>query len=185
LKSQTVTSKPGVLVERIERKILLIRGQKVMLDADLAELYGVTTKALNQAVKRNSERFPPDFMFRLNRREKDEVVTKCDHLRKLKFSPVLPNGFTEHGAVMLASILSSAVAVQASIQVVRAFIRLREILATHKDLATKLAELETRINAHDEEITALFDAIRGLMAPPEKTKRRIGFQMPETKRVKT
>jgi len=159
----------------IESRISLIRGQKVMLDADLASLYGVTTKRLNEQVKRNRNRFPLDFMFRLTIEEKAEVVAKCDHLRNLKFSPALPFAFTEHGAVMLASVLNSPVAVQASIQVVRAFIRLREVLATHKELATKLAELETRIEAHDENITALFEAIRQLMVPPERARKPIGF----------
>jgi len=146
-----------------------------MLDADLAEVYGTTTKALNQAVKRNRERFPAEFMFQLTRREKDEVVTNCDHLRKLKYSPNFPFAFTEYGAVMLASVLNSPIAVQASIAVVRAFIRLREILATHKELARKLKELENRIEGHDEEITALFDAIRELMESPEKPSKQIGF----------
>jgi len=146
-----------------------------MLDADLAEVYGTTTKALNQAVKRNRERFPAEFMFQLTRREKDEVVTNCDHLRKLKYSPNFPFAFTEYGAVMLASVLNSPIAVQASIVVVRAFIRLREILSTHKELARKLKELENRIEGHDEEITALFDAIRELMESPEKPSKQIGF----------
>src|SRR5215475_3025437 len=131
-----------VPVEGIESRILLVRGQKVMLDSDLADVYGTTTKALNQAVKRNRRRFPADFMFQLTAQEKEEVVTNCDHLRRLKYSPALPHAFTEHGALMLASILNSATAVQASIAVVRAFIRLREILATHTELAGKLAELE-------------------------------------------
>lgn len=161
-----------VPVERIETRILLIRGHKVMLDADLAAVYGTTTKALNQAVKRNADRFPPDFMFQLTRREKNEVVTNCDHLQKLKFSPALPYAFTEHGAVMLASVLNSPVAVQASIQVVRAFIHLREILATHKELARKLAELEQK---YDKQFKVVFDAIRELMAPPKKEQKQIGF----------
>jgi hypothetical protein len=162
-------------IERMDSRILLIRGYRVMLDADLAEIYGTTTKALNQAVKRNRERFPAEFMFQLNRREKDEVVTNCDHLRRLKYSPNLPFAFTEYGAVMLASVLNSPVAVQASIAVVRAFIRLREILAAHKELARKLAQLEERIEGHDEEIVAIFEAIRELMAPPDKPGKRIGF----------
>lgn len=161
-------TKSGAIVpiERVDSRILLLRGHRVMLDADLAEIYGTTTKALNQAVKRNRERFPAEFMFQLNRPEKDEVVTKRDHLRRLKYSPNLPFAFTEHGAVMLASVLNSSVAVQASIAVVRAFIRLREILTTRKELARKLDELEERIEAHDEEITAIFEAIRELMQPP-------------------
>jgi hypothetical protein len=165
------------VVQQIDSRILLIRGHRVMLDADLAEVYGTTTKALNQAVKRNRERFPAEFMFQLTRREKDEVVTNCDHLRKLKYSPNFPFAFTEYGAVMLASVLNSPIAVQASIAVVRAFIRLREILAAHKELARKLKELENRIEGHDEEITALFDAIRELMDSPEKPSKQIGFHV--------
>src|SRR3970040_1264518 len=105
----------------VERRILSIRGQRVMLDADLAVLYGVSTRVLNQAVKRNRERFPEDFMFRLTVAEKAEVITNCDHLRPLRFSPALPYAFTEHGAIMLASVLNTPIAVQASVQVVRAF----------------------------------------------------------------
>ncbi len=161
-----------VPMERIERTIFVIRGQKVMLDADLAELYGVLTKVLNQAVKRNKERFPVDFMFQLTKEEKDEVVTNCDHLKRLKFSPTLPHAFTEHGAIMLATILNSPVAVQASIQVVRAFVKLREILATHKDLARKLNEMEKK---YDAQFKVVFDAIRQLMTPPEPKRQQIGF----------
>ncbi len=159
----------------IESRILLIRGSKVMLDSDLAELYQVSTKRLNEQVKRNRVRFPADFMFQLTAAEKAEVVANCDHLKKLKFSPVLPYAFTEHGAVMLASVLNSPVAVQASIRVVRAFVRLREVLATHKELARKLTELEQRIETHDDHIIALFEAIRQLTSLPERPRRRIGF----------
>jgi phage regulator Rha-like protein len=113
-----------------------------MLDADLAALYRIPTKALKQAVKRNIDRFPSDFMFELTEEEKNEVVTNCDHLAKLKFSSYLPYAFTEHGALMLANVLNSRKAVQASVQIVRTFIRLRELLATHKDLARKLEEME-------------------------------------------
>ncbi|MGH9793788.1 MAG: ORF6N domain-containing protein [Candidatus Acidiferrales bacterium] len=172
-RARTAEATLALAPERIEQRILWIRGQKVMLDADLAVLYGTTTKALNQAVKRNVDRFPGDFMFRLNRQEKHEVVTNCDHLRRLKYAPTLPYAFTEHGAVMLASVLNSAVAVQASIQVVRAFIRLREILATHKELARKLAELEQK---YDKQFKVVFDAIRELMTPPRKPLRPIGFR---------
>lgn len=147
-----------------------------MLDADLAELYGAATKVLNQAVKRNRKRFPEDFMFRLTQKEKGEVVTNCDHLRRLKYSPTLPCAFTEHGAVMLANVLSSPRAVQVSIQIVRAFVRLRLLLSSHRELAAKLAELERRLEGHDVRIQSLFDAIRQLMAPPDPPRRRIGFQ---------
>jgi phage regulator Rha-like protein len=162
--------------ERIEQTILLIRGHKVMLDTDLAELYGVSTKVLNQAVKRNNDRFPKDFIFRLTKREKLEVVTNCDHLRKLKFSTAKPFAFTEHGAVMVASVLNSKRAVEMSIYVVRAFVELREMLGTHRALSKKLAELEQQVESHDSHIRSLFDAIRQLMEPPPSKSRRIGFK---------
>ena len=146
-----------------------------MLDADLAQLYGVTTKRLNEQVKRNRDRFPEDFMFRLTAPEKAEVVANCDHLQRLKFSPVLPHAFTEHGAIMLASALNSRRAIEVSVYVVRAFVRLRGILATHKELAQKLGELERKIQGHDEHIRSLFEAIRQLMAPPERPRKPIGF----------
>jgi len=161
---------------RIEERILVIRGRRVMLDADLAQLYGVKTKALNQAVRRNASRFPPDFMFRLSRAEKKEVVTVCDHLRGLRFSPVLPRAFTEHGAIMAAIVLNSERAVRVSVFVVRVFVRLRQALAAHRELARKLAALEGRLDRHDEEIAALLEAIREWMAPPPAPRRgRIGF----------
>jgi hypothetical protein len=142
-----------------------------MLDADLAILYGVSTKRLNEQVKRNRDRFPADFMFQLTEDEKTEVVANCDHLKRLKFSPNLPYAFTEHGAIMLATVLSSPVAVQASIQVVRAFVKLRQILSANKELAHKLSLLERKIEKHDGEIKAIFGAIRQLMAPPEINKK--------------
>ena len=160
---------------RIESRILLIRDHKVMLDSDLAELYQVRTKRLNEQVKRNKNRFPADFMFKLTAREKAELVANCDRLRRLKFSTTLPYAFTEHGAVMVASVLNTPRAIEISVYVVRAFVKLREVLSTHKKLALKLAELEKRIEAHDEDITGLFEAIRQLMEPPEKPKKRIGF----------
>jgi hypothetical protein len=147
-----------------------------MLDTDLADLYGVPTKALNQAVKRNRHRFPTDFMFRLTEDEKAEVVTICDHLQKLKFSPVLPYAFTEHGAVMLASVLNSKKAVQVSVYVVRAFVKLRQILSSHPEVAKKISELERTMASHDVRIQALFEAIRRLMAEPASKRPSIGFQ---------
>lgn len=160
--------------ERIERGIFVIRGLRVMLDADLAELYGVPTKALNQAVKRNAERFPADFMFQLNEAEKQQVVTTCDHLRKLKFSPNLPYAFTEHGAVMLASVLNSPTAVQASLHVVRAFVRLRQLLASHAELAKRVEALEKK---YDRRFRVVFDAVKLLMEPDrKKSARKIGFE---------
>ena len=168
-------SKTPVPVEVVAHRILLVRGEKVMLDADLAELYGVPTKALNQAVKRNMERFPADFMFQLSKPEKDEVVTNCDHLAKLKFSRTLPFAFTEHGALMLGNVLKSNRAIEVSLLVVRTFVQLREMLSTHKELAVKLEALERKIGSHDQAIAGLIDAIRQLMAPPEGGKRPIGF----------
>lgn len=165
-------------VEMIERKILLIRGEKVMLDADLAALYGVTTKRLNEQVKRNRERFPNDLMIQLTEEEKAEVVANCDHLKRLKFSPALPYAFTEHGAIMLASVLNSPIAVQTSVLVVRAFAKLREMLATHKDLAKKLDGMEKK---YDMQFKVVFDAIRELMRPPEPKRRKIEFRREEGK----
>lgn len=169
--------------ENIDDKIFLIRGQRVMADTDLAKLYNVSTKALNQAVKRNKGRFPSDFMFVLTKEEKDELVTNCDHLKNLKYSSSLPKVFTEHGAIMLASVLNSQRAVEASIYVVKAFIRLREILITHKELAVKLRELELKLETHDEQIAAVLEAINLLLTSPEKPKKRIGFTV-EEKRIK-
>lgn len=165
-----------VNLEDVERTILTIRGHKVILDTDLARLYGVSTKRLNQQVRRNSDRFPKDFLFQLTAEEKSEVVANCDHLSNLKFSPVLPLAFTEHGAIMAASVLNTQQAIKASIFVVRAFVRLREILATHRRLARKLKELEDRLGEHDEQIQIIFEAIQQLMSPPDKPPRKIGFE---------
>jgi len=168
-----------VPVQQVEKTILLIRGQRVILDADLAKLYGVSTKRLNEQVKRNRRRFPDDFMFELTAEEKSEVVANCDHLSRLKFSRTLPYAFGEHGAIMAASVLNTPRAIEASIFVVRAFVKLREVLATHKELAEKFAELETRIKDHDEKIEAIFEAIRQLMMPPERPRKKIGFEIKE------
>lgn len=160
-------------VNGIASRILLVRGQRVLIDADLASLYGVTTKVLNQAVKRNAERFPDDFAFRLTAGEKQVVVTNRDHLRRLRFSSTLPYAFTEHGAIMAANVLNSPAAVRASVQVVRAFVQLRDMIASHRALAKRLDELEAR---YDRQFKVVFDAIRELMTPPEpKPRRRIGF----------
>lgn len=161
---------------RIEQTILELRDQRVMPDADLALLYGVTTKRLNEQVKRNKHRFPGDFVFQLTSREKDEVVANCDHLKKLKYSPATPYAFTEHGAVMVASVLNSRRAVEVSIYVVRAFVKLREMLGTHSTLARKLTELERTVGRHDGHIKTLFEAIRQLIEPTVPKSRRIGFK---------
>jgi hypothetical protein len=150
----------------------LIRGHRVMLDADLAEVYGVTTKAFNQAIKRNAERFPEDFVFRLSAEEKRELVTNCDRFARLKHSTVVPLVFTEHGAIMAAFVLNSPRAIEASVYVVRAFVKMREVLATHKELARRLNEMEGK---YDRQFKVVFDAIRALMEPPVKPRRRIGY----------
>lgn len=168
-----------VPVERIEKAILFIRGQKVMLDRDLAELYGVPTGVLNQAVKRNLKRFPEDFMFQLSKEEmeswKSQLVISNPAARMSVRK--LPYAFTEQGVAMLSSVLRSDRAVEVNIAIMRAFVRLRELLATHKDLARKLADLERKLGEHDEKFQIVFEAIRRLMAPPPQPeqKRRIGF----------
>jgi hypothetical protein len=157
----------------IEPLILVVRGRRVMIDADLGALYGVPTRRLNEQVRRNVRRFPEDFCFRLAPAEKAEVVANCDHLARLKFSPSLPFAFTEHGAIMAANVLNSPRAVEMSVHVVRAFVRLREVVASHRELVRRVDELESR---YDGQFKVVFDALRGLMAPPEaKPKRKIGF----------
>ena len=168
--------KSVVPVKHIEKAILLIRGQKVMLDADLAKLYGVSTKVLNQAVKRNQRRFPADFMFRLTKHEKNELVTNCDRFQKLKHSTSLPRAFTEQGVAMLSSVLNSDRAIDVNIEIMRAFVRLRKMLAAHKDLARKLATLEKK---YDDHFKVVFEAIAELMTPPEKPRKKIGFGVKE------
>jgi hypothetical protein len=161
--------------------IYLIRGQKVMLDSDLAEIYGVTTRRLNEQVGRNSDRFPPDFGFQLTTEEFAALMSQIATSKKGRGGRrKLPWVFTEHGAIMLASVLNSPVAVEASVRVVRAFVRLREILASNRELAHKLAELERKFEGHDDAIRNLFEAIRQLLRPPEPKRRKIGFHVKET-----
>lgn len=166
-----------VPVEHIARSILVFRGQRVLLDTELATLYGVPTKALNQAVKRNAERFPEDFMFRLSRTESEalnrsRIVTGHEKHRDPRFPPY---AFTEHGAIMAATILSSPRAVEMSLYVVRAFVRLRELLLSNTALARKLDELERKYQHHDDAIRAILSAIRELMKAPQPKRRPIGF----------
>ncbi|MBN2371597.1 MAG: ORF6N domain-containing protein [Vicinamibacteria bacterium] len=144
-----------------------------MLDSDLATIYGVSTTRLNEQVKRNRGRFPDDFMFQLTAEEKAEVVANCDHLQRVKYSPTRPYAFTEHGAVMLASVLNTKVAIVASLHVVRAFVRLRAALVEHSDLARRLDELEAK---YDDQFKVVFDAIRALMTTPDVQRKRIGFR---------
>jgi phage regulator Rha-like protein len=162
--------------EVVEQRIFLIRKQRVMIDRDLAELYGVETKYLNRQVKRNIERFPEEFMFRLTSVEKNELVTICHRFKTMKHSSSMPYAFTEHGVAMLASVLKSERAVKISINIIKAFVKLRAILSTHKELAYKLKQLERKFEKHDEEIHIIFEAIRQLMSPPEKKQRKIGFK---------
>ena len=176
-------------IRSIESAIYLLRGQRVMLDSDLAAIYGVTTKRLNEQLRRNRSRFPDDFAFQLTAEEsrnlksqiatsslRSQFVTSSSHGGKRK----LPWVFTEHGALMLASVLNSQIAVQASVRVVRAFVRLREMVAANVQLAAKLEQLERRLDSHDEAIVELFAALKRLLESPEPSRRReIGFHVRE------
>ena len=165
-------------VAQIESRILFIRGQKVMLDTDLAELYGVEIRRLNEQVRRNIERFPEDFMFQLSEKEFESLRSQIATLKtgRGQHRKYPPYAFTEHGAIMAATILNTPRATEVSVYVVRAFVRLRETLAAHKGLAAKLEELERKVGAHDRAIAELIDAIRQLMTPSDpKKKRPIGF----------
>ena len=169
-------SKSVVPVGKIENRILLIRGEKVIIDADLAEFYGVPTKRLNEQVKRNKDRFPDDFMFQLYSDEKAEVVANCDHLENLKYSRALPYAFTEHGAIMAAGELNTSRAIEVSVFIVRAFVKVRQMVAGHKDLQRKIAQIERRLTDHDEKIIELVNLIKQLLNPePPPKKRRIGY----------
>jgi hypothetical protein len=193
-------SKEIVPASRVAQSIHLLRGQKVMLDFDLAALYGVPTKVLNQAVKRNRVRFPDDFMFRLTAAETSHLrsqfapssVQIFDHQknatnwsqfvtssRKHRGETYRPYAFTEQGVAMLSSVLNSARAVKVNIAIMRAFVKLRETLETNRELARKFAELEKRVGKHDEKIEAILDAIRQLMVPSSKPRREIGFHVRE------
>jgi len=160
----------------IESQIHLIRGQKVMLASDLAAVYGVETRTLNQSVKRNAERFPADFMFQLSADEADILKSQSVTSSWGGARRALPHAFTEHGAIMLASVLNSKRATEMSVYVVRAFVRLREVIAGNKELAAKIAALESKVGNQDRDIQTIFSAIRQLMAPPTTAGRRIkGF----------
>ena len=160
----------------IEPMILTMRGQRVILDADLAEICGVETKRLNGQVKRNADRFPEGFMFRLTGEEKAEVVANCDHLQKLRFSPQLPGVFTEHGAIMAASVLNSPEAVAMSVFVVRAFVQMRERLEANVQILKRIAEIDTTLLEHDQVLRMIWQSLQPLLeAPPDPPKRKIGF----------
>lgn len=163
--------------ERIERLILLIRGQKVILDRELAALYGVETRALNQAVRRNKKRFPADFMFELNREEIRNIsqIVTCSGIKHSR--SVL--AFTEQGVAMLSGILNSARAIDVNIEIMRAFVRLCGLLASQEQLTRKLLDIEEHLDDHDQKIHAIFEALRQMMNPPEKTARQIGYRAKE------
>jgi phage regulator Rha-like protein len=171
--------KPTKRIKNIEKLIYIIRDNKVMLDSDLAELYGVETRVLKQAVRRNKKRFPDDFIFELTREEImriSQIVTSS----KIKYSKSV-HAFTEQGVAMLSSVLNSERAIEVNIEIMRAFVRVREMLGAQRELASKLKELENSIQDHDEQIQTIFEAIRQLMTPSEKPKKKIGFQIKEPK----
>ena len=180
---------PGLMPKRssqlaipVESRILILRQQRVILDSDLAELYGVTAKQLNQQIKRNRDRFPTDFMFQLTAKEdqilRSQIVTSS---KKHGGRRYLPYAFTEHGAIMAATVLNSRRAVEMSVFVVRAFVRMREMLAKNRQLAAKINELDRRLEGHDTAIQDIIEAIKELMAPEGPSKRKIGFQLPAGK----
>jgi len=165
-----------VPLEIIISKIILVRGERVLLDRDLADLYDVETKALKQAVRRNIKRFPNDFMFELTKEEfehwRSQSVTSNADMMGLRYRPMV---FTEQGVAMLSSVLRSNRAIEVNIAIMRAFVQLRRAISSHKELAQKLSELEQRLEGHDEQIQVIFEAIKQLMAPPEKPGKKIGF----------
>ena len=174
-----MASKSLLPLELIEKRIYIIRSQKVMLSTQLAELYNVEVRVLVQAVKRNIDRFPSDFMFQLSKSEFEDlksqiVISSWGGARRSR-----PYAFTEQGVAMLSSILNSKKAIKVNIQIMRAFVKLREILSTHKELAQKLKELELKIDSHDQQIQAIFDVINQLITPPDPPKRKMGFTIDE------
>lgn len=171
-----------IAAERIEQSILLLRGRRVMLDADLADFYGIRTAVLKRAVRRNAGRFPPDFMMQLTFDEADMIARSRCQIGILKRGTnvkYLPYVFTQEGVAMLSSVLRSPKAVQVNVAIMRAFVRLRETLAVHRELAHRLAELERRIEGQDANIQSLFETLRQLMTPPDPPAKRIGFDVRE------
>lgn len=163
--------------EVVINKIYIVRGQKVMLDTDLAELYGVETKVLNQAVKRNAERFPKDFMFRLNKSEA-EAISRSQNvtLKQGQNIKYLPYAFTEQGVSMLSGVLNSTIAIQVHIQIIRVFTKMKEMLLTNKDILLKLEQLEKDVKTNKKDIAIIFEALKQLLNPPKEPRRRIGFK---------
>ncbi|MFZ0997470.1 MAG: ORF6N domain-containing protein [Candidatus Sulfotelmatobacter sp.] len=174
--------RPATPAVAVESRIVILRHQRVILDVDIARLYGVPVKRLNEQVKRNQERFPSDFMFQLTDRENAALRSQFATSKKTRGGRrYTPHAFTEHGAIMAATVLNSTRAVQMSVFVVRAFVRLREMLATNRRLAGKIAQLENRLDTHDSVIQDLIEAIKELMTPKPPPRRRIGFQLPPAK----
>ena len=178
-KKATIVSKP------VEQSIMMLRGQKIILDSDLAALYGVSVKRLNQQVRRNVDRFPDDFLFQLS--EEEHQVLRLQNATSNTGSGgrrYAPFAFTEHGAIMAATVLNSQRAIEMSVFVVRAFVKLREVLATHRELSVKLAELEHRMDTNDRAIQQIFNTIKKLMLPIAPVRRRIGFDPKDTPKLK-
>ena len=185
-KDKKDTQKKDIATPRIDTLILTIRNHKVILDEDLARIYGVETRRLNEQVKRNADRFPEDFIFQLTKEEYENLLQATDLKSQIAISSYghggrrkAPYAFTEYGAIMAANVLKTSKAIHMSVFVVRALIRLREMVATNRELALKLNELEQRLEDHDDKIKVIFDAIRQFMAPPEKKKNKIGFEVNE------
>jgi ORF6N domain-containing protein len=180
--AQLLSMRRGRPLFAVESRILFLRHQRVILDAHLAEIYGVTVKRLNQQVTRNRERFPPDFMFQLSAKENQALRLQIATSKKGRGGRRYPPyAFTEHGAIMAATVLNSKMAVGMSVFVVRAFVRLREMLATNRQLAAKINELERRMDGSDETLSELFGAIKELTTIKRSPRRRIGFQLPAAK----
>jgi phage regulator Rha-like protein len=176
--SENTKGKSLVPNELIASRILLIRGQKVMIDSDIAQLYGVSTTRLNEQVKRNKTRFPNNFMFELTKEEKQEVIANCDHLENLKFSPVLPKVFTEHGIMMVANVLTSERAIQVSIQIIEVFIKMREILTDNLSLKLDIEEIKKKLSNHSKNIELVFNYLDELIDKKdnEKPRKEIGYK---------
>ena len=170
--------------EIIINKIIVLRDKKVMIDRDLAELYGVTTKRLNEQVKRNLKRFPDDFMFQITKAEKEEIILQFEHLNALKFSPVLPYVLTEHGAVMLASVLNSDKAIEVNIQIVRVFTQIRQMLVDNTDLRIEIEKIKKKMDNHSKNIEVVFQYLDELLEKKEnpKPRKQIGFKFPKKKK---
>jgi hypothetical protein len=167
--------------EIIMNKILLIRGERVMIDSDLAELYGVPTKRLNEQVKRNRKRFPEHFMFELTKEEKKELVANCDHLKKLKYSSFMPNVFTHYGVLQAANILNSDRAILTGNRIIEVFVKMHEMIMNHKELVKKLEEMENKLSGHDDSILMIFEYIKQFEEAKQKqseqeNRMRIGFK---------